>query len=210
MLRSGTTASCRLVLSSGSLVLRTVALQQPEARIGRRPYNDIALDDLTVSGVHAAVRREGGAHRLVDLGSRNGTWVNGRAITDHPLAHGDRIAIGVYRLQYLAERTPIPAEDPRAPGLLSEAVVPYIDIVAGPRSGEVVRLEQPITSVTGVGERVAVVARRRVGFVLTHVEGPSFPRVNGRAIGLAPHPLHHDDFIELGDTVMRFRAGAST
>ena len=75
----------RLLVSSGQSPLRVVPVLKECLTIGRRPYNDIALDDLTVSGEHALVRVRNGEVVVHDLGSRNGTLVNGMpAAADEP------------------------------------------------------------------------------------------------------------------------------
>lgn len=64
--------------------------------IGRESKNDIALQDLNASRTHAELNLDPqGIWTLTDLGSTNGTFVNGRLVASHPLREGDRIAIGV-------------------------------------------------------------------------------------------------------------------
>ncbi|MGW5639379.1 FHA domain-containing protein [Streptomyces sp. NPDC003832] len=64
-------------------------------RIGRAPDNDLVLDDLVVSRHHAELRAlPDGGHEIADLGSHNGTYLNGGAITSAPVGPGDVIGIG--------------------------------------------------------------------------------------------------------------------
>lgn len=197
-----TTESIRLVLSSGDLVLRTIPLVKERITIGRRPYNDIALDHLTVSGEHAAIFRIGERRMIRDLKSRNGTMINGHAVAEHLLNNGDKIEIGIYQLRLIVDAPPsAPAGPTRKPLPGDVAAVEYM---SGSQQGQQVRLDRTITSV-GEGPCVASVARRSQGYFLTHIEGPSFPLVNGEAIGLQPHPLSHGDLIELSGTILRFR-----
>ena len=64
-------------------------------RIGRDPQNDIVVDDTLVSRFHAELRaRSDGRHELVDLGSRNGTFVNGRAVDRAILEELDLVSAG--------------------------------------------------------------------------------------------------------------------
>jgi hypothetical protein len=82
---------------SASLVLpdgRRVALADEEATIGRLPDCAVPLSDPQVSRHHAQVRRGPEGFRVVDLGSTNGTTVNGTIISDHPLRDGDEIGVG--------------------------------------------------------------------------------------------------------------------
>lgn len=62
--------------------------------LGRLKECDVTVDDPKASRRHAEIRPAGDAYRLIDLGSTNGTDVNGRSVTDHELQDGDRIQIG--------------------------------------------------------------------------------------------------------------------
>ncbi len=63
-------------------------------RLGRSPDNDVILRDPATSGHHARLERRGDQFWLVDLGSTNGTLVNGEPIQEKELNHGDRVTIG--------------------------------------------------------------------------------------------------------------------
>lgn len=87
-----------LILPSG----RKVEMEEDTVAIGRLPGCTIVLDDPNVSRRHAEIRRQGGDAVLVDLGSTNGTLVNGVAVRRHRLEHGDRITLGNTTLVYEA------------------------------------------------------------------------------------------------------------
>ncbi len=195
-----TTQAARLVLSSGDLVLRSVPLLGERISIGRRPYNDMALDDLTVSGEHALVLRLGSHWRVRDQRSRNGTLVNGSPVVEQVLQDGDLIDIGVYRIKFVGGA--FAAGDDEPPGAGASACV---ELLNGPNTGTRINLDRAINSIGATGTQVAVIARRRNGYFVTHLEGLAFPLVNGEPIGLLAHPLAHNDLIELGGTMMRFR-----
>jgi ABC transport system ATP-binding/permease protein len=72
--------------------------------IGRSAGNQIVLDDLLVSRRHAEVRQDGGSYQLVDLGSTNGTYHNGRRVDRAVLQAGDLISIGHYELRFDGQR----------------------------------------------------------------------------------------------------------
>jgi ABC-type multidrug transport system ATPase subunit len=72
--------------------------------IGRLPDNDVVLDDLLVSRRHAELHRCAGGWRVVDLASANGTYVNGRRVTEKPLCEGDVVGVGHTLLQLLGDR----------------------------------------------------------------------------------------------------------
>ena len=63
-------------------------------RLGRSPDNDVILRDPATSGHHARLERRGDQFWIVDLGSTNGTLVNGEPIQEKALSHGDRVTIG--------------------------------------------------------------------------------------------------------------------
>ncbi|GAA4354463.1 FHA domain-containing protein [Angustibacter luteus] len=66
--------------------------------VGRHPSSDIFLDDVTVSRRHAEFVREGTVFSVRDVGSLNGTYVNGQRIDSSPLATGDEVQVGKFRL----------------------------------------------------------------------------------------------------------------
>ena len=69
--------------------------------IGRSPDNDIFLDDVTVSRMHAVLVARDGGFAVEDQGSLNGTFVNRRRIDSAPLENGDELQIGKYRLTFV-------------------------------------------------------------------------------------------------------------
>lgn len=78
-------------------------LDKERMTIGRRTSNDIHIDNLAVSGEHASIMTIGNDSFLEDLGSTNGTLVNGKPIVKHVLQHGDLIEFGKYQLKYINE-----------------------------------------------------------------------------------------------------------
>lgn len=77
-------------------------LDDAEIGSGRHTDSDIFLDDVTVSRRHAEFRAEDGGHRLVDLNSLNGTFVNHDRVDEILLRSGMHVQIGKYRLTYYA------------------------------------------------------------------------------------------------------------
>ncbi len=76
-------------------------LNKERTTIGRRPANDIHIDNLAVSGDHAVITTIGNDSFLEDLNSTNGTLVNNKPIKKHVLHHGDVIEFGKYQLKYV-------------------------------------------------------------------------------------------------------------
>jgi pSer/pThr/pTyr-binding forkhead associated (FHA) protein len=77
-------------------------LNTEKLTIGRNPKNEIFLDDVTVSRVHATLERIGKGFTITDSGSLNGSYVNGQSSDSAALVHGDQIQIGKYRLIYIS------------------------------------------------------------------------------------------------------------
>ena len=94
----------KLILSMDGLVLKEIPLTKERTTIGRKPHNDIQIDNLAVSGEHAVIVTILNDSFLEDLGSTNGTLVNGVPIKKHILQHNDVIEIGKYKLKYIAEQ----------------------------------------------------------------------------------------------------------
>ena len=65
-----------------------------QVTIGRGPDNDVVLDHVSLSGSHAVIQNLGGSFQVKDLESTNGTFLNGEAVTEGPLAHGSRLMFG--------------------------------------------------------------------------------------------------------------------
>src|SRR6266852_4849829 len=93
----------KLILSMDSLVLKEIALTKERTTIGRKPHNDIQIDNLAVSGEHAVIVTILQDSFLEDLGSTNGTVVNSQPIKKHFLQNNDIIELGKYKLKYVNE-----------------------------------------------------------------------------------------------------------
>ncbi|HEY7932457.1 MAG TPA: FHA domain-containing protein [Solirubrobacteraceae bacterium] len=81
--------------------IRLLGLEQEITRVGRGFYCEVRLEDQSVSRRHAIITRKLGCTRILDDRSSNGTFVNGRRVTDEQLHDGDVIVLGETRLGYL-------------------------------------------------------------------------------------------------------------
>ena len=88
------------------MLLKEIPLAKERITIGRKPHNDIQIDNLAISGEHAVIVNILNDAFLEDLGSTNGTQVNGQPIKKHFLQNGDVIELGKYRLKYSKEGQP--------------------------------------------------------------------------------------------------------
>ncbi|MFZ2267934.1 MAG: FHA domain-containing protein [Azonexus sp.] len=93
----------KMILSMDGLVLKEIQLDKERLTIGRKPHNDIQIDNLAISGEHAAVVTILNDSFLEDLNSTNGTLVNGQAIKKHFLRNNDVVELGKYKLKYMAD-----------------------------------------------------------------------------------------------------------
>ena len=87
-------AEGELIIASGPDSGHSYKIAGPAIRIGRAPDNDLVLRDPATSGHHARVERRGNQFFVVDLGSTNGTLVNGEVVMERELKNGDAITIG--------------------------------------------------------------------------------------------------------------------
>ena len=99
-----------LIIQRPDQAEKRFTLLDVQVRVGRLPDNELAIDEPSVSRYHALISPDGGGHTVVDLGSRNGTRVNGQPTSDTPvpLRHGDDVALGGQGvvLRYLADEAP--------------------------------------------------------------------------------------------------------
>jgi pSer/pThr/pTyr-binding forkhead associated (FHA) protein len=247
------------------LVLKEIALTKERTTIGRKPHNDIQIDNLAVSGEHAVIVTILQDSFLEDLGSTNGTVVNGQPIKKHFLQNNDIIELGKYKLKYVNEAvagqakaadfektmvlrpgsmkapTAAPAASAPAGAAAPVAAAPVaaaagarnlsdtvagqsvtaapvappkpaaapqknaaLQLLSGANAGKELDLTKPLTTLGKPGVQVAVITRRPQGFFITHVEGASFPVVNGKTLDAQAHSLNDHDVIELAGVKMEF------
>jgi pSer/pThr/pTyr-binding forkhead associated (FHA) protein len=104
-------AGAGLLLVRGPNTGLRFLLDQSVSTVGRHRDSDIFLDDVTVSRKHAEFRRGDSQFRVVDMGSLNGTYVNGKPLGSAILTNGDLLEIGKFRLVYLTGPTTIVSPD---------------------------------------------------------------------------------------------------
>ena len=93
----------KLIVSIDGVVIKEVQLTKDRTTLGRRPYNDIVIDNLAVSGEHAVVLMVGHEVHLEDLNSTNGTYINGKAARKQVLQNNDLVEVGKYKLKFIHE-----------------------------------------------------------------------------------------------------------
>jgi hypothetical protein len=218
----------KLVVSLDGVVIKEVQITKDKTTLGRRPYNDIVIDNLAVSGEHAVLQMVGADVFIEDLNSTNGTYINGKAVKKQLLSHNDTVEIGKYKIKFIVddgtdyEKTMIMKPGTRPPmspaggtpgasfgssgfGALGAATAPAaIRVLNGAAAGREVVLTKVVTTVGKPGVQVASITKRPGGYVLAHVEGAAQPTVNGNPlVGETVH-LKNGDVIELAGTQMQF------
>jgi pSer/pThr/pTyr-binding forkhead associated (FHA) protein len=223
----------KLVVSLDGVVIKEVQLTKDKTTLGRRPYNDIVIDNLAVSGEHAVLQMVGADVFIEDLNSTNGTYINGKAIKKQLLTHNDTVEIGKYKIKYLVDESsdyektmimrpggggvassPMPLSGSGVSsgfGALGSAPAPQpviqpasIKVLNGAAAGREVVLTKVVTTVGKPGVQVASITKRPNGYAFAHVEGATKPSINGVPIVGDSVPLRNGDVIELAGTQMQF------
>lgn len=245
----------KLILSMDGLVLKEIPLAQERTSIGRKPHNDIQIDNLAISGEHAVIVTILNDAFLEDLNSTNGTYVNGQPVKKHALKDNDVIELGKYRLKFVRDDAPdfsgrstfekafvSPTDaaklgaSPRAhtetmlgfsadssaldnptvasgwtpPPTGGETLPPgneplgVVQIISGRNAGRELQLSKSLTTLGKPGTQVAVITRRPHGYFITHVEGDSFPILNGKQLDAQAHLLADRDVFEIAGVKMCF------
>ena len=272
----------KLILSVDGQVLKEYQLSKERTLIGRKPHNDIPIDNLAVSGEHAAIITILNDSFIEDLGSTNGTMVNGKPVKKHFLQNNDVVEIGKHKLKYfndaptaataadfektmiirnpakaapppvadkamgdtqtnlkaMATEPPKPAPAPAAPPpppppaasspIVTSPPAPApargpapapaaapaaggtplreaaIQVLSGAAAGRTLDLTKNLTTIGKPGLQVAVITKRPNGYFITHVEGATFPTLNGASMGGQAHALGDHDLIEIAGVKMEF------
>ena len=84
----------KMIVSIDGVVIKEVQLTKDRTTLGRRPYNDVVIDNLAISGEHAVFQMSGNEVFIEDLNSTNGTYVNGKAAKKQQLVNGDTVEVG--------------------------------------------------------------------------------------------------------------------
>jgi len=224
----------KMIVSIDGVVIKEVQLTKDRTTLGRRPYNDVVIDNLAISGEHAVFQMTGSDVFIEDLNSTNGTYVNGKAAKKQQLFNGDTVEVGKYKIKFVGEvaadgfektmmvrpgMVPPPnvasaptaaspaafaAARPPAAAPAASATQASVKVLSGAAAGREVPLTKVVTTIGKPGVAVAAITKRPHGFVVHHVEGAGNPSLNGAPIGTDPVPLKNGDLIELAGTQMQF------
>ena len=97
---AGEEFAAKLSFESGPFAGRIVALPNQMVTVGRAPDNDVVVGDPATSGRHGRIEVRAGAFWISDLGSTNGTLINGEPVIEKQLSDGDLITIGQNTIRF--------------------------------------------------------------------------------------------------------------
>ena len=214
----------KIIVSLDDNLIKIVPLNKDRMTLGRRPYNDIVVDNLAVSGEHAALQVIGHDYFIEDLNSTNGTYINEQKIKRQILKNGDTIEIGKYAIKYVqdgatsqsAALNPVNASLDVSDEKLVEEKKPLfeqtkfaeayvaIKILSGASTGKELPLVKIVTTIGKPGEAVIAITKRPKSYMVAHVEGATRPSLNGVSFGIDAVPLKNGDLFELAGTAMQF------
>jgi hypothetical protein len=204
----------KLILTHEGAVIREYQLKGERTTVGRKPHNDIHLEDPTVSGEHAVFLNL--QHFYVeDMGSTNGVILNGKRVTKRQLNNGDVIRIGRHEFKFVDDMIGTFDKTVMIPTAQAPTAAPVtapkkgtVKVLNGPKSGEQILLSKPYTTLGSPGLQVAVIAKRGNNFFLMPMSGVSNnqepPRLNNQPIGAQSKPLKSGDVIEVAGTKLQF------
>ena len=195
-----------------------VVLDKERFTIGRSPQCDLVIDHPGVGSEHAHIVCTEHEIYFEDLGSLNGSRVNGQPVRRHFLLDGDVIEIAKCRLRYeprpadsgavAAASTQTATRGLRRAETAPRAEFACIRVIEGAHAGKTYPLIKSLTTIGRPDIQVAAIARGADGYSIVHVDGDSL-MVNGKSIGTAVLPLAHLDIIEFRDAKVRFMEGGT-
>lgn len=214
----------KIIVTLDDNLIKVVPLLKERMTLGRRPYNDIVVDNLAVSGEHAALQAIGNEYYIEDLNSTNGTYINGKKIKRQILHAGDSIEIGKYTIKYANDvvdaKTATSAHGKDGDDTLGDLpsteklnlfeqtrfaeIYVAIKILSGASMGKEMPLVKVVTTIGKPGEAVIAITKRPKSYVVAHVEGANRPLLNGVSFGIDAVPLKNGDLFELAGTAMQF------
>lgn len=215
----------KLILTLDGAVIREYEIDKESISIGRKHGNDIQLNDLTISGRHSLITVLGEHTYVDDLGSTNGTLLNGARIAKSQLKHGDTIQTGNYQFTFFCEedndyeptmfiRAEI--EDTQIIDTSSASIMAKgerlagVRIMNGPMAKKVLELRKPFNTLGFNGNKLAMISRNVNGYTISAIKsgkannsGES-PLLNHDPINFEPVVLNDRDILELAGTKMEF------
>ncbi len=215
----------KIILTHDGTVIKEYLLDKERMTIGRKPHNDIQLDDNTVSGEHAAFLALQNIY-VEDLGSTNGTLLNGERVKKRMLNHNDIIKIGRHEFRFVdnvvqdfESTVVIPsakAQTKPSFGINNQASIltkdkhrdAFVEVIAGAKSGDTINLNKAYTTLGSPGVSVVVIARRGQSYYIMPMGATAPnrtpPSLNDMPISSQSQALAEDDVIEVAGSKLKF------
>lgn len=201
----------KIIVSLDGVVIKELSLTKDRTTFGRRPYNDVVVENLAVSGEHAVFQMVGPDVYVEDLNSTNGTQVGGVSVKRHLLRHNDVVQICRHEIKFLDEAGPTGFEKTTIlsppPAMSDTAPVEHraaIRVVSGAAAGRELVLVKVVTTIGKPGVAVASITRTPKGHEVALVEGQHHTTVNGVPMSTEPQLLQNGDVLALAGTKMQF------
>lgn len=214
----------KIIVSLDDNLIKIVPLNKDRMTLGRRPYNDIVVDNLAVSGEHAALQVIGHDYFIEDLNSTNGTYINEQKVKRQILKNGDTIEIGKYVIKYVQDdamsqssalntaesslsvndEKSVEGKKPLFEQTKFAEAYAAIKILSGASTGKELPLVKIVTTIGKPGEAVIAITKRPKSYMVALVEGVTRPSLNGVSFGIDAVPLKNGDLFELAGTAMQF------
>ncbi len=202
----------QLITSVDGVEIQRVYLTRDRTSLGRKPHNHIVLTDLAVSGEHCAFELKGLSDVYVeDLGSTNGTYINGKMVRRHLLHDGDVIAIGKFKIRYLSAneltdegRTAAMPLDTAVYLSSTGATQASLKVLTGSSAGLELPVVKAVSTFGKPGVAMVVIAHRRHGYFVSCLEANQVPTLNGQPITDEPVLLSDYDVLELAGSTLEF------
>ena len=207
----------KLLLKFNAAVLKEIPFDKDSFSVGRKPDNDICIDNPAISGHHCKIARQGGTYFVEDLESTNGTFVNEKRIKRSGLHHNDVVGLAKHSLVFVEDAPPpaaAPAPEPSSDATMLIAPQKQAELVAASEYelkgmstyiGKSDRVQIPIkgSGLFGSAPEVAAsVHRKTEGYVLVAVTD-GYPSLNGKKVS-GSVLLSNGDLIECGSTTLQF------
>ena len=214
----------KLILTLDGTVIREYEIDKDSISVGRKHGNDIQLNDLTVSGRHALISQLGEHTYIDDLGSTNGTLLNGARVAKAQLNHSDTIQCGNYQFTFFSdeeatyeptmflraeiEDTQVIDTNPPKTGDAKGERLAAVKVLNGPLAKKVLELRKPFNTLGFNGVKLAMIARNPNGYTISALKGSQTSTdsalLNGEIIKSEATFLKGGDMLELAGTQMEF------
>ena len=219
----------KLILTLDGDVIKEYVLENNSLSIGRKHENDIQLNDLTVSGRHAMIANRDGSTFVEDLGSTNGTLVNGNHISKISLQHGNVVQVGHHLFTYMKDES-----EKYEPTMFVKAELDETQIVlpeweqdskssnvrgqplAGLRKvndidgNSCIEMRKPFSTIGFQGKKLAMINRGPSGYTVVGIKAvdnrrsTDVPLLNGEIIGPVSMKIKQNDIISIAGIEMEF------